>query len=217
MLPTITGLADEGTPFRGVLYAGLMLTADGPKVLEFNCRLGDPEAQVLLPLLRTPLHQIASAIASGDITQVGPIEWSSDVTVGVVLASGAYPLAKSEPALISGLGDIEQGSFVYRGATEACGAVSLQPLYEGGRKTSIFRTLFPGSSAAALTATSLDREIVADGGRILTVVGIGTSIEAARSVAYENIARIGLDGAQYRTDIGLRELETTSGVQGVEA
>ena len=216
MLTAIKGLIDEGTPFRGVLYAGLMLTADGPKVLEFNCRLGDPEAQVLVPRLRTPFHRIASAIASGDLSQVGSIAWSNDAAVGVVLASEAYPLTKSAPRLIRGLGDIE-GTLVFHGATEARGAVSLQPLHEGGRKTSVFRTLFPGSSTADLTANSLDPEIIADGGRILTVVGVGTSIEAARAVAYENIARISLDGAQYRTDVGLREVQTTADVLKVKA
>ncbi len=216
MLPAIKGLADEDVPFRGVLYAGLMLTSDGPKVLEFNCRFGDPEAQVLLPRLHTPLHQIASAIASGDLSRIAPIEWSNEVAVGVVLASEGYPLAKSVPGMIRGLGNIEEGTLVFHGATEARGAISLQPEHGAGRRTSIFRTLFPGSSATALTATSLDPEIIADGGRILTVVGIGSSIDEARSVAYRNLELITLEGAQHRTDIALRELESTPDSSRVE-
>ena len=205
MLPTVKGLADEGAAFRGVLYAGLMLTAEGPKVLEFNCRLGDPEAQVLLPRLRTPLYKIASAIASGDLSQIAPLEWSDDATVGVVLASDGYPLAKAAPGLINGLGDVEEGVLVFHGATEAKGAVSLQPQQEGGRRTSFFRTLFPGTSASSMTSSSVDPEIIANGGRILTVVGTGASLDAARSVAYQNVSRISLAGGQYRHDIGLRE------------
>ena len=205
MLPVVKGLADEGTPFRGVLYAGLMLTADGPKVLEFNCRFGDPEAQVLLPRLRTPLHEIAYAVASGDLSTVGPITWGDEVVVGVVLASEAYPLAKSAPRLLTGLGDVEEGTLVFHAATEARGGVSLDPEHVAHKRTSFLRTFFPGSSTRPLTTSSLEPEIVADGGRILTVVGRGATIEDARAVAYRNIGRIMLEGAQFRTDIGLHE------------
>lgn len=205
MLPAVKGLADEGTPFRGVLYAGLMLTSDGPKVLEFNCRFGDPEAQVLLPRLRTPLHEIARAVASGDLSTVGPIAWGDEAVVGVVLASEAYPLAKSAPRPITGLGDVEEGTLVFHAATEARGSVSLAAEHGGHKRKSILRTLFSGSSANTLTTSSLDQEIIADGGRILTVVGRGATIEDAKTVAYRNIDRIMLEGAQFRTDIGLRE------------
>ena len=209
MLPAVKGLADEGTPFRGVLFAGLMLTADGLKVLEFNCRFGDPEAQVLLPRLRTPLHEVALAIASGDLSTVGPIMWGDEAVVGVVLASEAYPLAKSAPRLITGLGDAEEGTLVFHAATEARGSVSLEAEHSGPKRKSILRTFFPGPSASALTISSLDPEIIADGGRILTVVGRGETIEDARAVAYRNIDRIMLEGAQFRTDIGLRETQGT--------
>jgi hypothetical protein len=83
MVNAVQGMAAEGTPYRGVLYAGLMLTENGPKVLEFNCRMGDPEAQVLLPRLETPLEDIAMAIAEGDLSRAGTIQWSDDVAVGV--------------------------------------------------------------------------------------------------------------------------------------
>src|SRR5687767_7625879 len=143
--PAVKGLADENTPFRGVLYAGLMLTADGPKVLEFNCRLGDPEAQVLLPRMRTPLHEIASAVASGDISAVGPIEWGDEAVVGVVLASEGYPLESSAPRPITGLGDVEEGALVFHAATQAKGVLPLESQPGGQKRTSIFRTLFAGS------------------------------------------------------------------------
>ena len=106
MQKAVEGMAAEGTLFKGVLYAGLMLTTDGPKVLEFNCRFGDPEAQVLLPRLLTPLEDIAEAIADGDLTRAGEIRWSDDVAVGVVLASDVYPQGKAGPRAISGLGKL---------------------------------------------------------------------------------------------------------------
>ena len=206
MLPAVKGLADEGTPFHGVLYAGLMLTADGLKVLEFNCRFGDPEAQVLLPRLQTPLHEIARAVASHDLSMVGPITWSDEAVVGVVLASEAYPLARSVQRPITGLADVEEGTLVFHAATEARGAVSLEAEHGGQKRRSILRSFFPGPSTMGLATSSIDQEIIADGGRILTVVGSGANIAEARAVAYRNLDHIKLVGGQFRTDIGLREL-----------
>ncbi len=88
--PTIEGLREEGRPFRGFLYAGLMLTADGPKVLEFNARLGDPEAQVVLPLLDQELMPLLRDAAAGSLA-ASSARFSGDVAVGVVIASGGYP------------------------------------------------------------------------------------------------------------------------------
>lgn len=89
--PTARRMAELGCPFRGVLYAGIMLTDDGPKVLEFNCRLGDPEAQVVLPRLETDFAEIALATSEGRLAEIPPIRWSGDAWVGVVLASAGYP------------------------------------------------------------------------------------------------------------------------------
>src|SRR5439155_13396942 len=91
----VSAMSEEGTPYKGILYAGLMLTKQGPKVLEFNCRLGDPEAQVLLPRLKTPLEKITLAIASGDLSAAGEIEWDERAAVGVVIASDNYPVGKA--------------------------------------------------------------------------------------------------------------------------
>ena len=88
--PVLSGMAAEGTPFTGFLYCGLMLTADGPKVIEFNCRFGDPEAQVVLPLLAEPLGPVlAHAAAGGPLPEM--LRFSGDTAVGVVLAAGGYP------------------------------------------------------------------------------------------------------------------------------
>ena len=88
--PTVQGMAAEGVPYIGVLYAGLMLTSTGPKVLEFNCRLGDPEAQALLPLLKTDLLQILLACVEGRLGEVG-IDWHTAVCAAIVLTSPGYP------------------------------------------------------------------------------------------------------------------------------
>ncbi len=88
--PVLAGMAAEGAPFTGFLYCGLMLTADGPKVIEFNCRFGDPEAQVVLPLLAEPLGPVlARAAAGGPLPEM--LRFSGDTAVGVVLAAGGYP------------------------------------------------------------------------------------------------------------------------------
>ncbi len=84
--PAVAAMAAEGNPYRGVLYAGLMLTADGPKLLEFNCRLGDPEAQLILPLLQSNLSEVACAVTEGGLDRL-PVHWRPAVTCGVVLAA----------------------------------------------------------------------------------------------------------------------------------
>lgn len=207
MLKAVRGMAEEGAPFKGVLYAGLMLTEHGPKVLEFNCRFGDPEAQVLLPRLLTPLEEIGRAIAAGDLTQVGEIKWSDESVVGVVLASDVYPQGKAVPRPISGLSDLDEGVLVFHGGTELRGMVALQPEHAAsGKGRSLFRTLFGTEGADATVPESFDPEIVASGGRLLTVVGRGPTLEQAREAAYSNIDRIKYEGGQYRHDIAAREL-----------
>lgn len=102
ILPTIRGLAHEGTPYVGVLYAGLMLTPDGPKLLEYNCRFGDPEAQTLLPLLDTDLRDIALACAEERLSET-PVAWRNETACTVVLASRGYPEAPATGDVITGL------------------------------------------------------------------------------------------------------------------
>mgnify|MGYP000368564412 FL=1 len=100
--PTIEAMAAEGRPFKGVLYFGLMLTAEGPKVLEYNARFGDPEAQVVLPRLQTDLLDIFLAIREERLHEI-TLEWKQDAAVCVVLASGGYPIAYQKGYPISGL------------------------------------------------------------------------------------------------------------------
>jgi phosphoribosylamine--glycine ligase len=103
--PAIAGMAARGTPYVGVLYAGLMLTVDGFKVLEFNCRFGDPEAQVILPLLETPLDEILLACVEGRLDQV-VMRWRPGSCATVVLAAPGYPGSYPKGLPISGLDDV---------------------------------------------------------------------------------------------------------------
>lgn len=104
LVPVLDGLLRDGIEYRGVLYAGLMLTAAGPKVLEFNCRFGDPETQVLLPRLRTDLLDVIDAVIDGHLDQI-TLQWDARPAVCVVLASSGYPESSRSGAVIRGLPD----------------------------------------------------------------------------------------------------------------
>ncbi len=114
--PVVCELARRGTPYTGVLYGGLMLTSDGPKVLEFNARFGDPEAQLVLPRLQTDLLDVVDAVIDGHVDRLG-LRWSQDATVGVVLASGGYPGHFETGMSISGLGAVADGPMVFHAGT----------------------------------------------------------------------------------------------------
>lgn len=105
-LPTIKAMAAEGRPFKGVLYFGLMMTADGVKVIEYNCRFGDPETQVVLPRLKTDLVEIMQAVIDGCLDEIN-IEWEDNAAVCVVMASGGYPVSYAKGYPISGIEDAE--------------------------------------------------------------------------------------------------------------
>ena len=100
--PVAAELARRGTPFSGLLYAGLALTSSGPQVIEFNCRFGDPETQVVLPLLRTPLARLLHAVATGTLAEQPPLDWSNDFAVTVVIAADGYPGRPHTGDLITG-------------------------------------------------------------------------------------------------------------------
>jgi phosphoribosylamine--glycine ligase len=116
--PVIAGMAAEGHPFRGFLFVGLMLTMDGPKVIEFNARLGDPETQVILPLIDQPLLPLLVAGASGSL-RVSPVRIGMDRMAGVVLASRGYPESSESGQPIEGIEEAEgiPGITVYHAGT----------------------------------------------------------------------------------------------------
>jgi phosphoribosylamine--glycine ligase len=117
--PTLAGMAEEGHPYRGVLYCGLMLTDEGPKVVEFNCRLGDPEAQVVLPLIESDLAEVLAALAEGTLDTV-TIRAADQVAACVVLASEGYPVAYDTGFEITGVEAAEalEGVTVIHAGTE---------------------------------------------------------------------------------------------------
>jgi phosphoribosylamine--glycine ligase len=129
--PTIAAMRDRGTPFAGVLYVGLALTAGGPKVIEFNCRFGDPETQVVLPLLETPLAGLLYAVATGRLAEHPPLRWRDGFAVTVVVASGGYPGTSRRGDVIRGADGVpgilhagtarrEDGALVSTGGRTLC-------------------------------------------------------------------------------------------------
>jgi phosphoribosylamine--glycine ligase len=129
MEPTVAALNDEGRAYRGVLYGGLMIADSQPKVLEFNARFGDPEAQVTLPLLDTDLVDIMLAVNDNKLDTL-KIEWSRDACVGVVMASGGYPDSYKTGFPISGLEDVDKDIMVFHAGTKLDGG---KVVTSGGR------------------------------------------------------------------------------------
>ncbi|CCE74667.1 phosphoribosylamine--glycine ligase [Clavibacter nebraskensis] len=138
-LPTVRKLAEEQTPFIGLLYCGLILTADGIRVIEFNARFGDPETQVVLPRLVTPLSQLLLAAASGELGGVARPEFSDDVAVTVVVASEGYPEAPLTGRVIEGVEEAErvEGVSIAHAATAESDAGLV---VTGGRVLSVVAT-----------------------------------------------------------------------------
>ena len=170
--PTIAAMAKEGRPYHGCLYLGLMVTSEGPKVVEFNARFGDPETQVVLPLLDGDLVQIMCACTDGTLSDV-PIHWKDGAAVCVVLAAGGYPASYEKGHEIHGIRDAEDtGALVFHAGT-----------------------------------AKRDGKIVTNGGRVLSVVGIGEDIASAVKNSYAAVEKISFKDAYYRKDIAHRALK----------
>ncbi len=164
--PVLAELAARGTPFSGCLFAGVMLTSDGPRVLEYNCRFGDPETQSLLPRIEGDLLEALAAAAHGDLSQV-ELGSSPDAAVTLVLAAGAYPEHGDTGSPIEGIEEAEAaGAHVFHAGTA---------LHDG--------------------------RLVTNGGRILGVTALGTTLADARSRAYDAARRIDFAGVRFRSDI----------------
>lgn len=136
--PTVDELARRGTPFVGLLYAGLALTSRGVQVIEFNARFGDPETQPLLARLRTPLGELLYAAATGNLADHPELEWSADAAVAVVLAAGGYPGTPRTGAVIGGLDDDVAGATVIQAGTATDGAGRV--VSAGGRVLAVVGT-----------------------------------------------------------------------------
>jgi len=210
--PAVRGLEAEGAPYRGFLYAGLMLTPDGPRVLEFNARLGDPEAQCILPRLQSPLLPLLFAAAEGTLDEQ-KLVWRAQSCCAVVMASGGYPgPGPMETGYgILGLDEVEKGALVFHGATrdpyvketvlvqepqkrERVGGFSM---FGFGRN----RSQRIDRQARQAVGDPYSRTITA-GGRVLTVAALGDTLAQARAAAYRNAERIAFTDRYYRSDIG---------------
>ncbi|MBM7832844.1 phosphoribosylamine--glycine ligase [Agromyces cerinus] len=181
-LPTVHKLAEEQTPFIGLLYAGLILTSRGIRVIEFNARFGDPETQVVLPRLETPLSGLLLAAATGGLGSLPRPVFRADAAVTVVLASEGYPEAPQTGRAIEGI--------------EA--AASVPGVHLAHAATAIGAATGDGAESLPLLAT---------GGRVLNVVAVGDGFAEARRRAYEALGHLRLEGGQYRTDIAARVTE----------
>lgn len=170
--PLVKGMEAEGCPYNGVLYAGLMIDGDEVKVLEFNARLGDPEAQPLLSRLKSDLVPVLHACAKGELAGV-ELEWHDKAAVCVVLASGGYPKTFVKGHPIKGL--------------DAAAAIDDLTVFHAG------------------TATQ-DGVVVNNGGRVLGVTGLGSSVSEAISKAYAGVQVITWQDMHFRTDIGKKAL-----------
>jgi phosphoribosylamine--glycine ligase len=172
--PLIAALRGRGIDYRGVLYAGLMLGPDGPKVIEYNVRFGDPEAQVVLPLLSCDAAELFMAVASGRLDDAGAPTFLPRTSVCVVVASPGYPQHPRTGDTIAGLDESGQSSAAIDGATV---------FHAGTGRT--------GPSAPFRTA----------GGRVLSVTAVAPTLQQARDHAYAALEPIEFDGMQFRRDI----------------
>jgi len=138
MEPAVKAMDKEKRPYQGVLYGGLIITNDGPKVLEFNARFGDPENQVTLPLLKTDLVDIMLAVINGNLDRIN-VEWSEDACVGVVMASAGYPGSYKTGFPITGLDGLDKDILVFHAGTKI-GSEPGQVLTSGGRVLTVVAT-----------------------------------------------------------------------------
>ncbi|MFH0875291.1 MAG: phosphoribosylamine--glycine ligase [archaeon] len=170
--PIIRAMQIEGTPYKGVLYAGLMITKDGPSVIEFNCRFGDPETQPLLSLLKSDLLELITACINGTLGNT-TVAFKNEAACSVVMASGGYPGTYEKGKLITGL-------------VEANKLPNLIVFHSGTKK--------------------IGSDLYTDGGRVLSVNGIGNSIDEAIRNAYIGVNKIHFENSHFRKDIGMKAL-----------
>lgn len=178
--PTIAEMARRGQHFAGVLYVGLALTSKGPRVIEFNARFGDPETQVVLSRLATPLSQILFASATNTIADLPVLDWLDRAAVTVVIAADGYPAAPRSGDPVTGV-------------AEADALDDVHVLHAG-------------------TTRAPDGGLASAGGRVLSVVGVGTDLAAARANAYRGVEQISLPGSHNRSDIAAKVAVTEAEV-----
>jgi len=185
--PTLAEMTRRGTPFVGCLYVGLALTATGPRVIEFNCRFGDPDIQPVLAVLESPLGELLQAAADGRLDSVPAPRFRDAAAVSVVLASAGYPESSSKGDVIKGVG-------------AANGVNDVDVIHAG---TAIVDAPEPGDAG--------HRHLITAGGRVLAVRAVGYDVADARARAYAAADLISFDGMQRRSDIAAEPLGVVEG------
>ncbi|MFA6078928.1 MAG: phosphoribosylamine--glycine ligase [Candidatus Omnitrophota bacterium] len=177
--PVIQGLAKEGSLYKGVLYAGIMLTMDGPKALEFNVRFGDPETQAIMPRLKSDLVDCMYRAAKGELGLYA-LEWDKRPCVSVVIASGGYPGKYDKGVEIKGIDEVRKMKDV---------------------------VIFHAGTRQGRRATDGKDTYITNGGRVLNVTALGSGIAEAIDNCYEAVGRIQFERQHFRRDIGYRALK----------
>jgi phosphoribosylamine---glycine ligase len=190
--PAVDAMARRGTPYRGLLYAGLALTSAGPKVIEFNARFGDPETQVVLDRLATPLAPLLHAAATGALAGSAPPQWRPGAAVVVVIAAEGYPDAPVRGDTIH---------FTERDVVTAPGPAAAPGLASATGPAAATAEPARAYVLHAGTTTGPGGELVSAGGRVLNAVGTGPDVAAARAAAYELAGTVTMRGGWYRSDI----------------
>lgn len=192
--PTLRAMSEAGTPFKGVIYFGLMLTADGPKVIEYNARFGDPECQAILPLLKSDLLDILDAVIDERLAACD-IRWSPDAACTVVAASGGYPGHYETGFPITGLPQTDglpQAAGRQAGADGGTGGGETKPADAGAPIVFHAGTRWSETCQAPVTA----------GGRVLCVTAVAPTLPEAIDAAYRGLSGIRFDHMHVRSDIG---------------
>jgi phosphoribosylamine--glycine ligase len=182
--PTLKGLQEDGLNFKGILFIGLMITNDGPKVIEFNNRFGDPETQSLLPRLKNDLLEVLMASADNRLDEI-KLQWDERTCITVNLVSEGYPKNPVIGRVINGLRDIDSGILVFHGATKFDGDFDINE-----------HNNFHGNEKR-----SLEKKMMTTGGRVLSITGFGENPIEARANVYKNIDKISFQGMHFRRDI----------------
>jgi phosphoribosylamine---glycine ligase len=190
---TLEALSEAGAPFTGLLYAGLMITSSGPKVVEFNCRFGDPETQALLPLMSSSLLDLLLMVGRGESLSDAPeLEWRSGASVTTVLAAAGYPgtVRRGDPITFP---PPEEGVYVFHAGTRAAAGAA--------------HGIANDAAAAKRAHSPPEPRVVTDGGRVLAVTAVAPTVKAAADISRRYAASIEFSGKQMRHDIGWRDLQ----------
>jgi phosphoribosylamine--glycine ligase len=209
--PTLAALARRGIDYRGVLYAGLMLTDDGPRVLEFNVRFGDPEMQVVAPRWHGDIAAVLAAAAEGDVRSGGGVSFSAESSVCVVLAAEGYPQSPRTGDVIGGVDEAGRrpGVQVFAAGVAVAGA---------GPRVGLVGGAGPGAGLVGGAGRDGGAPLVTAGGRVLGVTALGADLPQARERAYDAVGAITWPGMTYRRDIAAEAARAgVSGAAGVRA